>query len=203
MRLLSLTMIWLPTTQKIANIRSIIYQMTDNARFPWPTPPLGTIATATNTLEAAVKKANRGSLEDIVHLYESNEIVDRLILKLAKYVESVAKANRPNVSQVIRSSGFEVYGKLKHRVRTLQVIPTGNIGELMLKCTGSINVIYEFQISTDITNEANWRTISTGTRGRIIKDGFTLDTRLYFRVRTIGKGGVSEWSEIRSVLLKK
>jgi hypothetical protein len=187
--------------QKIARIRLIITKMTGNPYFTSPNPTLAVVATATNNLEAAEIKAKTGGKEDTANMYDKEEILDQLVKQLSVYVESVANNNPATAETVILSSGFEIKSKGTREVLYFTVVPTGNPGEVRLQIKAGNRVVYEFQISIDITNEANWHTFNIGTRSRIVKGELAPNTRYYFRARTLGSTGPSEWSEIRSVYL--
>jgi len=56
-------------------------------------------------------------------------------------------------------------------------------------------------MSTDISNEANWQVIYTGTRGRIVKSGLNSGTRYYFRSAVIDKNGHNPWSSVLNTIV--
>jgi hypothetical protein len=78
---------------------------------------------------------------------------------------------------------------------------TGNPGEAEAYQKGSRRCTFEFQICTDLTNEANWVTFEVGTHGRVVKGGLAPNTRYDFRARVIDKNGRSAWSDVRSVFV--
>lgn len=185
--------------QKIDTSRHFTLSMTGNVNFPSPIPTLTVVATTTNQLEAAVLKAKGGSKSDTTAKRDKEEDLDLLLIQLAAYVQGVANQNEGTAEAVIQSAGMDVRSKSTRTIRDFEVFLTRVSGEVRLQYKAVKRGAYEFQICTDLTNEANWTTFEAGTRGRVVKSGLALNMRYYFRARVITPAGRSEWSEVRSV----
>jgi hypothetical protein len=190
----------LPIFQKIDKSKIITLLMTGNPNFPSPIPTMATVTQITNQLETATTvKGKSGSKSDTTAMRKKEEDLDLALKQLASYVESVANQNEDTAEAVIQSAGMEVRSRITRVQAVLLAILTGNPGEVRLVHKAGKRVSYEFQMCTDLTNEANWRTIAATTLSKTIVRGLAPNTRYYFRARMIGSDGPKPWSDVRSV----
>jgi hypothetical protein len=187
--------------QKIESTRFWVLQITGNPNFPTPSPTAATLATGANQLEAATLAAKGGGPDDWAAMRLKEEALNLLLRQFAGYVEITANANPAAAEAIILSAGLQVRSSSTRKVKPFSVKPTGNPGEVMLYLSGVSGGTVEFQISTDISSEANWKTFNVGTRRRITKGDLSYNTRYYFRARAVTSKGHTEWSEVCIVYL--
>ena len=190
----------MPIEKKIVKTRFIVTSMTGNANFGTPSPTLATITTNVNALEAAHIAAKGGGKDDTANMRAKEAVLDLSLKLLGYYVEIIASANPANAEAIILSAGMDVRGKGGNKVRGFEVSATGNIGEVRLQREGVIRGSYEYQMSIDISTDANWQRIYSGTRNRFVKSGLASGTRYYFRAAGIDKNGLSPWSSVKTMI---
>jgi hypothetical protein len=190
----------LPIEKKIVKTRFIVVSMTGNANFTTPSPTLATITTNVNALETASVAAKGGGPDDTANMHAKEVILDLSLKSLAAYVEGIANASPLNAKAIILSAGMEVRAKGGQPAIDFAVEPT-SVGAVRVMRKAVKRGAYEFQMSTDISNDANWQRIYSGTRGRIEKGGLISGTRYYFRAAAIDKNGVSPWSDVKTTVV--
>ena len=188
--------------KKIVKSRFIVSSMTGNANFTTPSPTLAVITTNVNALEAASLVAQSGGVDDTANMRVKEAILDLSLKSLGAYVEGIANASPLSANAIILSAGMDVKGKGGKVVREFVVNITGNPGEVKLVRKGIKHGkgSYEFQMTTDPSNEASWQKIYTGTVGSFVKGGLISGTRYHFRATAIDKNGFNPWSEVRSTI---
>ncbi|MBI1769502.1 MAG: fibronectin type III domain-containing protein [Bacteroidetes bacterium] len=190
----------MPIEKKIVKTRFIVASMTGNANFGTPSPTLATITTNVNALEAASIAAKGGGKDDTANMRAKEAVLDLSLKLLGYYVEGIASANPANAEAIILSAGMDVRGKGGNFARGFEVSATGNIGEVRLQREGVSRGSYEYQMSIDISTDANWQRIYSGTRARIVMSGLVSGTRYYFRAAGIDKNGLSPWSSVKTMI---
>ena len=190
----------IPIEKKIVKTRFIVTSMTGNANFGTPSPTLATITTNVNALEAAHIAAKGGGKDDTANMRAKEAVLDLSLKLLGYYVEGIASANAANAEAIILSAGMDVRGKRANFARGFEVSATGNIGEVRLQREAISRGSYEYQMSTDISTDANWQRIYSGTRARIVMSGLVSGTRYYFRSAGIDKNGLSPWSDVKAMI---
>lgn len=188
-------------TVQFAVGREIIIKMTANPNFPSPTPTLAAFATNINGAEAAYLQAKTGGTDATATMRAKIAAFQLAMKQLVTYVEVIANQNLATAEAVILSSGMLVKTKATRTVKNFDATATKHPGEIKLKLKAAPRAAYEFQISTDITNPANWRTIVQGTLSSTTLEDQPINTRLYFRGRVIIKNQPGEWSEVRIIYL--
>jgi hypothetical protein len=127
-------------------------------------------------------------------------VLDLSLKLLGYYVEIIASASPANAEAIILSAGMDVRGKGGNIARGFEVSATGNVGEVRLQRESVSRGSYEYQVSTDISSDANWQRIHIGTRARVVKGGLVSGTRYYFRSACIDKNGLSPWSAVKAMI---
>ena len=188
----------LSVPEKIEKARFIVMSMGGNSNFPSPSPPINTIATNANALEAASIAAMGGGVDDTANMRSKEVILDLSLKSLAGYVEGIANATPLSAEAIILSAGMDIKGRGVRTKQNFEVSVTKNPGEVKLIHKGVTRCTYEFQMSTDITSEDNWETIHNSTRGSCLKSGLISGTRYYFRAAVVDKNGQSPWSQVIS-----
>jgi hypothetical protein len=190
----------MPIEKKIVKARFMVSSMTGNANFGTPSPTLATITTNINALENATLAAKGGGKDDTANMRAKEVVLDLSLKSLGYYVEIIASANPANAEAIILSAGMDVRSKGGNFARGFEVSATGNIGEVRLQREGVGHGTYEYQMSIDISTDANWQRIYSGTRARIVKSGLVSGTRYYFRAAGIDKNGFSPWSSVKAMI---
>ncbi|MBS1509082.1 MAG: hypothetical protein JSS79_20760 [Bacteroidetes bacterium] len=188
-------------TDQLALGREINLKMTGNANFPSPIPTLPTFATIINNAEAAYLQAKTGGPDATANMRVKVAAFALAVKQLVTYVEVIANQNPANAEAVILSAGMLVKGRPTRTIKNFDAWATKVPGEIKLKIKAVKGAAYEFQISYDITNPANWKTIVQGTLSSATLQGQPVNTQLHFRGRVIIKNQPGEWSEVRTVYL--
>jgi hypothetical protein len=190
----------MPIEKKIVKTRYIVTSMTGNATFATPSPALAIITTNVNALEAASIAAKGGGKDDTANMRAKEVILDLSLKSLGAYVEGIANATPINAEAIILSAGMDLKSKGGNFVHDFEVEVTGNVGEIRLQQEGVSRGSYEYQMSIDISSDANWQRIYSGTHARIVKSGLASGTRYYFRAAAIDKNGMSPWSSVKTMI---
>ncbi|MBS1508656.1 MAG: fibronectin type III domain-containing protein [Bacteroidetes bacterium] len=188
-------------TKKIEFMRFCVTSVTGNANFTSPLPSASTMATMANNTEAALMVAKGGGKDDKANLKVKIAALELMMRQYAAYVENIANANPASAEAVILSAGLEVKRIGSRYARAFDARLTGNPGEVRAFIKAVSRAAYEFQICTDLSNEANWVTFYIGTLSRVVKRDLAPNTRYYFRARVIDKNGYQAWSDVRSVFV--
>ena len=191
----------LPLTEKIAKARQIVTALTANTDFPTPTPALAGVTTASNDVEAAYTAVQTVRQEAKTATTDQNtkeDILDRLLMQLASYVEAVAGDDLV----VIQSAGMGVRGPAISTGETptqpAAIAPTAgdHDGEVDLSWEPVLGArSYVIEISPDPPTEKSWTHAGVSTRSRFTVSGLTSGTRYWFRVAAVNANGQSGWSD--------
>lgn len=201
MRVLVKLGLWkMSIAEKIAKIRFIILSLIGNAWFPSPNPSGATITSNVNNLEAAHLKAQGGGKDEIAAMRVAEAKLDLSVKLLAAYVENIANADPANAEAIILSAGMEVKGKSGKGSQGFE-LRAGKSGEIIITSPVEKNALYEFQMCTDFTNEANWMRIYIGSKSKFVMKGLTPGTRYFFRVCAITKDGVQPWTVVKGMFV--
>jgi hypothetical protein len=187
--------------QKIVKTRFIVTSMTGNTYFGTPNPSLASLTASVNALEVAHVQAAGGGADDTANMHAKEVALDLLLKSLGSYVEGIANASPANAEAIILSAGLNVKGKGGRVAHEFVVKVTGNPGEVKLAHQSVKRGVYEFQMTTDPSTDANWQNIYIGTRGSITKAELKSGTRYYFRSLTIDKNGPSPWSSVLNTVV--
>lgn len=181
--------------------REFILMITGNANFTSPNPAMATLATYINNAEAAYLQAKSGGPDDTANMKAKVAVFQLAVKQLVTYVEVTANQNLATAEAVILSAGMKVKGKSYRTVKGFDAKGTKVPGQIKMKIKAEGRAAYEFQMSTDLTNPANWKTIVRGTLSSATLEDQPTFTQLYFRGRSIVGSTVGEWSDVRMVYL--
>ena len=190
----------LTVTEKIAKGRHIVNAMTNNARFPNPTPPLTEVTAALDELNQAfalVQSAKSDVATRVTTQDNATTKVEQALTQLAGYVESVAGQD----DTLITSAGMET--KAARSTPTLPAIPQAfsaaagdHEGEIDLFWKPVANArSYTIEASVDPATAASWTHVGIATSGSKTIGNLTSGKRYWFRVAAVSAGGQSGWSE--------
>lgn len=186
--------------EKVVQGNTIKTAMTGNADFPTPNPSLAAFGTVINTL--ATKQANYLSLVEQTKaaLEERNTAVtdyDASARQLATYAENVTNGDAAKLHR----GGFET------RNASQPIGPLGEVLGLVLKTglhDGELKArwkplrgakSYEVQISADPFGPTTWRSVEPSPKSYCTLTGLTSGTKIWVRVRGIGKGPAGNWCD--------
>lgn len=190
----------LTVTEKIAKGRHIVTTMTNNARFPNPTPPLTEVTTALDELAqafASVQSAKSEVATRVTTQDNATAKVDQALTQLAGYVESVAGKD----DTLITSAGMET--KASRSTPTLPAVPQA-LSAAAGEHEGEIDLFwkpvakarsYTIEASLDPATAASWTHVGIATSGSKSIGNLTSGKRYWFRVAALSAGGQSGWSE--------
>jgi hypothetical protein len=179
---------------------SIKTAMTGNANFLTPNPSLAAVGTATTDLSGAIT-ARDNSFEAAkaatVTLHAKIAAYKLIMTQLAAYAENVTAGDAVK----LESGGFELratpepIGQLP-QVEDLKLTINGFPGRLharwkALKGAAS----YDVQISATPATESSWTNVAGSSKSFTTVEELTSGTRMYVRVRGIGKSPAGPWSE--------
>jgi hypothetical protein len=199
----SLAVLKLSTRVKnvIGFAQSVASALTNNAHFPSPNPPLATFqadVAALNTAETAVLSRMKGAVET---RNAKLAIVRTDLENLKTYVQSVAAQATPSdVDAIIQSAGLTIRKVTLHDKPALaakQGSVTGSVN-LLAKATAK-RAAYNWQYSTD---QKTWTSLPQTIQSKAGVSGLTAGTMYYFRMQSVTKEGVADWSQVVTLMVK-
>jgi hypothetical protein len=180
--------------------RHVVTCMTGNAKVSSPNPPLSAITVACAALDVS-QAAMPGS-----RAATAQRDADWLALLLLlhhelDYVNSAAEQQTTpaEAEAVITGSGFSVRKHFTRNKDTLAAkygLPSGDV-KLDAKAV-SPDASYYWQWSTDMKN---WVSLPETKKASTTVTGLTPATTHYFRFRALTRKGMSDWSQIVSLLV--
>lgn len=182
----------------------VVEQMTGNAAFPVPSPPLSELTVANNNYALSLTKVESGSREDTVIKNNYRKIVESFLKAIGGYVQLLSNGDEA----IILSSGFDVNRKPTvvgplAKASGLTIKAGDNKGTIVADCnTVERAAFYEFEY-TEAPNTPNsiWLK-KTSTKHKLLIDGLTSGKQYIFRVAGAGSNPSRNWSdEISSFVL--
>lgn len=168
------------------------------ATFPTPVPPLATVKTARQDLEAAVAATLNGGKAATLAKDQAEDALDELLTQLAGYVVSVAGGDEA----ILLKSGFDLrrrgspIGDLPAPVDVRAGFTTtpGRIDLDWQRVYGA--VLYQvYQNAVDPDVEAEWKLITMTTRSKHAVEDLVTGKYYWFRVNAVGTAGESPMSD--------
>jgi len=184
--------------QYLTACRLVVTMMSNNLSFPDPTPPLKQVSADLDALAASedlVYKGGRGMAQQRdVDL----RAVQRDLRLLKAYVQGVAEAHPTEAEAIITSAGMSV-GKTRAATKPPVRARQGKVsGRVVLDATALPRPVqYCWQSSTD---QKTWTDIPPSFQSRTLVDGLTPATVYFFRLRTMTRSGLSDWSPVLCVI---
>lgn len=190
-----------PIPEKVAKARTIITSLTANPDFPTPNPPLLTITSVTDNLEAAVAtvQATKQQLKtDFSKQDEREDLFDAAMSQLVGYVQSVAGDDEA----LIHSAGMDTRASGGQSTSVPDLPPSlsatagDHDGEIDLTWdTVPKAKSYVIEKSGDPPTATSWQHAAVSTKSGATIEGLTPGTRYWFRVAAVGSAGQSGWSD--------
>ena len=199
------SLVVLKLSPRVKNIvtfaQNIASAMTNNAHFPSPNPPLATFqadVAALNTAETAVLSRTKGAVET---RNAKLAVVRTDLDNLKAYVQSVASMASPSdADAIIESSGLTIR-KVTQNSKPALAAKQGSV-------SGSVNLVaksaakraaYTWQYSTD---QKTWTALPETIQSKAGVSGLTAGTTYFFRVQSVTKDGLGNWSQTVSLMVK-
>jgi len=185
----------------ITYAQSIIAAMTNNTRFPSPSPTLAAVSTVIAALQQAESAALARTKGAVTARNDKRAALVALLQQLRTYVQTIADADAENSAAIIQSAGFSVK---KTPVRTPRVFDavqgavSGTV-KLVTRSAGPRSA-YDWQYSTD--GGKTWVLLPSTVQAKTAVTGLAAGTTVQFRFRAVTKSGESDWSQPVSLLVK-
>jgi hypothetical protein len=191
-----------PVPLVISRARAIVQQMTGNAWFPSPDPPLSDIEAAIEDLQSAQASTlmrTKGTTD--VRDGKRTTLLSRLEY-LKAYVEAIANDHPDNATAIIESAGMHVKDKKGPPGRVFTARPGRVSGEVELVAPrAGDRSAYEFQYSLD--GGKTWLPLPEPftTKATVTVTGLTPGSTAHFRYRATVKGVTGNWSDAVAIIV--
>ena len=185
-----------PVSDALVSVGNIITNMTGNANFTSPTPPIATITTQRDELQEAAEIAKTGNKQERAAVKPKLRILKSSVKQLAGYVETIANANPETAEEVALSSGFPIKRLTPRGKRVFTAENTAIAGTVKVY-TGTVKkaIAYEFDYTQTPETDTSWIPTETKASATRIVPGLTSGKTYYFRYRVIFRSGPGDWSD--------
>jgi hypothetical protein len=200
---LALVALLLPT--KVADLISyatrIVTEMTGNAFFPTPTPPLATLSSAIGDLQVAQAAAIARTAGAATTRNEKRAALVMLLRQLRAYVQVVADATPENGPSIIQSAGLAVRKTPTKAARAFAATQGAVSGSAKITAVvAARRASYEWQYSLD--GGKTWIAVAGTLKASTTVTGLPVGTAAQFRYRAITKAGEGDWSQAVVLVVK-
>jgi hypothetical protein len=185
---------------KINKARQVIRAISNIPAFATPTPSLVTIVEAVDNLESAASEtqvARQNAKTRTSAQNQREDVVDKMMIQLAAYVESVAGDNE----ELIRSAGLDT--RAAPSVTGMPEVPAAlsatagdHEGEVDLSWDPVTQArSYVIEQSPDPPTATSWAHAGVAMKSSTTIKNLTSGTRYWWRVAAVGTAGQSGWSD--------
>jgi hypothetical protein len=187
-------------TQLITDAKSYEDAMTKNVgTFPNPNPAFSSIDTLIINLQAATVAAKNHAKGTTAARNVARKALENALRVLAHYFESVANSNPENAEVIVQLANMSIRTRKTPGKNDFNMLTGKNAGELiMLAKSEKGSATYNFEISTDISNAANWKSVQNKTSARAVITGLITGTRYFGRVSRSDKTGTFQIGTVLS-----
>jgi len=199
----SLAILKLPkvVAQIITFAQGVVTAMTNNPKFPSPSPALSVITAAIAALAAAEVAALTRVKGAVTTRNDKKAALVALLQQLRTYVQTVADDDPDNSANVIQSAGFVVKKTPVHKPRTFTLTQGAASGTAKVVCpTAGHRASYDWEYSTD--GGKTWVELPSTLQAKTSITGLTQGATLLVRYRAVTKSGVADWSQPQSLFVK-
>ncbi len=190
----------------VALARLINTQMTGNANFTTPDPPLADITTAANKLEASAQKVavKKQELAEAVAVQNTDaQAIKDVLTDEGKYVDIKAKGDKA----IIESAGMQAsdepapVGEMP-QVENLSLTHGDNPGEVDAHWnTVKKKDNYTIQVTADPLGSAPWQTRGNPTKSSMTIDALTSGSKAWVRVCANATAGAGPFSDPATIVV--
>ena len=181
--------------------RAIVKNMTGNAWFPDPQPPLATVQAAIDDLAEAETATLTKTTGTVAKRDVKRFALVRLLDRLKTHVQSKVDANPENGPSIILGAGLDVKKKAgpPPRVFTAKQGPTSG-SVILLAPKGGHRAGYEWAYSLD--GGITWIALPFTVQATTTVTGLKPGSRMSFRYRAVTKDGAGDWSQPVSMIVQ-
>jgi len=199
----SLAILKLPkvVAQIITFAQQVLTAMTNNPKFPSPSPALSLFAAAITALGLAEAAALTRAKGAATTRNDKKAALVALLQQLRTYVQTVADADAENSAAIIQSAGFVVKKTAVHKPRTFSVVQGIVSGTAKVVCpTAGHRASYDWEFSTD--GGKTWVPLPSTLQAKTSITGLAQGSTVQVRFRAVTKAGVADWSQPMSLFMK-
>jgi hypothetical protein len=199
----SLAILKLPkvVAQIITFAQNVLAAMTNNPKFPSPSPALSLLAAAITALGLAEATALTRAKGSATTRNDKKAALVALLQALRTYVQTVADADAENSANIIQSAGFAVKKTTLHKPRTFTVVQGAVSGTAKVVCpTAGHRASYDWEYSSD--GGKTWVPLPSSLQARTSVVGLAQGSTVQVRYRAVTKAGVADWSQPASLFMK-
>jgi len=183
----------------IVYAQSIAAALKGNPALPSPTPDLATFEADLAALEASHVTTLTRAFGTVAERNARFVRVLNDLNELRSYVERIANQSPGETAAIIESSGMHVRGSPTHGKAPFEAKEERVSGTVHLVARAAkTRASYEWQWSED---EALWVDLPTTVRADARVSDLVAGRRYWFRYRTVTKEGVSDWSQVVTLLV--
>ena len=189
--------------QLVTDTKTIDTAMTDNPKYPEPSPPLAVVSTAASDFSTAIANAANGGTELTAVKNEKRAALATLLRELASYVAVACKGNLAD----LLSSGFPIQKPSRTPVGVLPAPATpvlslgARTGELMASTAPVVNGnIYNWRVALASAPTVPVQQEQT-TAARDTFEGLTPGQIYLVDVNVVGSAGPSDWSDAAQLMV--
>lgn len=199
----SLAILKLPkvVAQIITFAQGVVTAMTNNPKFPSPSPALSLVTAAIAALGIAESAALTRAKGTATTRNDKKAALVALLQSLRTYVQNVADADAENSANIIQSAGFAVKKPAVHKPRTFEVVQGAVSGTAKVVCpTAAHRASYDWEYSID--GGKTWVVLPSTLQAKTSIAGLAQGTTVMVRFRAVTKAGVADWSQPAALFLK-
>jgi hypothetical protein len=193
----------LPSQTKalIVYAKKVLVAMTGNPHFPNPDPPLGELDDAIVVLVDAETGVGGGQAKT-KHRNAARRTVILRLCRAKNYVQGIAEQQQSQADAiaVITSAAMFVKKVTKPSKAELSARYGALSGSVLLIArAAAYTAVYYWQWSLD---QQTWTSVADTLTARTTINGLTAGTTCFFRFHALTRSGVTEWSQVVSLLIK-
>ncbi len=176
----------LSVSQKINKARLIADAILSNpVPFASPNPPIITIQSATDDLEAAWNAAVDGGKTKTALMHDKETALMKLLYQLASYVEALANGNE----EVIHLASMEIKRDGVKHIPDFEVVQAADRGAVRLRVKPAAKVAYRWEYCKDPLSTNPWIVAKTTTQSTTNWGDLDEGVKYWFRVVYVGNNG--------------
>ena len=188
-----------PVPQLLTESRLVVGMMTDNKHLPDPKPLLEEVSADLDSLEASQELVRKGGLGMVEQRNVALELVHYDMRQLKAYVQSQADANVVEAEAIITSAGMGI-GKKSPRKKPPIHAKQGKVpGSVVLEVRALPRPVQYLWQKRD--GQQPWTDLPASFKASTTFEGLTAATAYSFRLRTLTRDGLSDWSAVVSLIV--
>lgn len=193
----------IPVPLKMEFGRNVVAKIKGNSKFCEPDVSIADLEATLNLLEARSVTAKSGGKEATALMHQTEDDLDNLLRKMARYVERVADGD----GAILLSAGFNLAKKPSQPVRPEFSVELGEkSGSVLLRrqaVEGAKSYIWQHCIGdTPAPSDADWSIASVSVKVNTEIAGLTPLTKYWFRSAAVLSSGTTAYnSPVMQVVL--